>query len=107
MKNKVCEALTLNDHTYDNYSNSIGLPMAPPTYVRTDTFLSYNIFPLFYETREKSILSHKCSQPVSKYKDSFDAKIGMPVTMLAAFSCTFSNSSVSEIEQPSDTLSIF
>ena len=49
------------------------------------------------------LLSHNGSQPVSKYKDSFDAKIGMPVTILAAYSCTFSNLSVSEIAQPSYT----
>ena len=49
------------------------------------------------------LLSHNGSQPVSKCKDSFDAKIGMPVTILAAYSCTFSNLSVSEIAQPSYT----
>ena len=49
------------------------------------------------------LLSHNCSQPVSKYKDSFDAKIAKPVTILAAYSCTFSYLSVSKFEQPSFT----
>ena len=49
------------------------------------------------------LLSYNGSQPVSKYKDSFYAKIGKPVTILAAYSCTGSNVSVSKIEQPSQT----
>ena len=43
------------------------------------------------------------SKPVSKYKESFNAIIGKPVTILAACSCTFSYLLVSKIEQPSQT----
>lgn len=35
------------------------------------------------------ILSQCVSHPVSKYRDSREAKIGKPVTILAAINCNF------------------
>ena len=48
-------------------------------------------------------LAERVSQPVSKYKDVFDAIIGNPVTMRATYNCTFSNLSMSYWLQPSQT----
>jgi hypothetical protein len=52
-------------------------------------------------------LVSKVSQPVSKYKDSLDAKIGRPVTILAAASLTFSSFLVSCTEQPSQKMEAY
>lgn len=47
------------------------------------------------------LLSHNASHPILKYIDAFDARICNTVTILVAYSCSFSN--LSELVHPSHT----
>ena len=49
------------------------------------------------------LFSQNGSHSVTKYNDSYGARIGKPVTILAVYSCNFPNLSNSELQHPSYT----